>query len=162
MPHSKYVSNSPEVTKSLVARGMIEKPQTSCKLLGMTINLSTDCFILNLPDFNITEPTLTSVMSDHASVWDVIGLIEPVRVASKLFINSLFKDKLSWKDKLNDVKKQEWMNVVQLYKLNAEGIFSRMCSVNPEGKHNLHVFMDASHVGYGGVAFVSTIEKKTQ
>ena len=34
-----------------------------------------------------------------------------------------------------------------------------MCSVNPEGKHSLHVFTDASNVGYGGVAFVSTIEK---
>ena len=83
MPLSKYVSNNTEVTKDLVARGIIEKPQTNCKLLGMNINLSTDCIIINLPKFNVTEPTLTTVMSDHASVWDVVGFMEPVRVASK-------------------------------------------------------------------------------
>ena len=37
--------------------------------------------------------------------------------------------------------------------------FSRMCTVNPEGMHSLHVFTDASNVGYGSVAFVSTVEK---
>ena len=159
MPLAKYVSNNDVVTKDLVTRGLIEKPQTDCKLLGMHINLSTDCFILNLPNFNTTDPTLTTVLSDHASVWDVIGLIEPVRVASKIFINSLFKDKLSWKDKLNEIQKQNWSKIVDLYKLNADGNFSRMCTVNPEGQHTLHVFTDASSIGFGGVAFVSTVEK---
>ena len=159
MPLSKYVSNSTKVTKALVARGVIEKPQSTCKLLGMSINLSTDCFIINLPDFNITDPTLTTVMSDHASVWDVIGLIEPVRVASKLFLNSLFKDKLDWNDKLNNEQKLRWKEIVHLYKSNVGKNFSRMCIVNPGDKHSLHMLTDASSVGYGSVAFVSTIGK---
>ena len=102
MPLSKYVSNSTQVTKKLVARGLIDKPQNYCKLLGMNLNLSTDCFIIQLPKFNTIEPTLTTVMSDHASIWDVVGFLEPVRVASKLFLNTLFKDKLVMKDKLNE------------------------------------------------------------
>ena len=92
MPLSKYVSNSEVVTKDLVTRGLISKPQKECELLGVCINLETDCFIINLPNFNISDPTLTTVLSDHASVWNVIGFLEPVRVASKIFINSLFKD----------------------------------------------------------------------
>ena len=159
MPLSKYVSNSTEVTNTLVARGVIDKPQLTCKLLGMQIDLSTDSFIINLPDFNISNPTLTTVMSDHSSVWDVIGLIEPVRVAGKLFLNSLFKEKLDWGDKLNNEQKLKWKEIVHLYKSNVEKKFSRMCIVNPGEKHTLHMLTDASSVGFGSVAFVSTIGK---
>ena len=158
MPLSKYVSNSEVVTNDLVTRGLISKPQTECKLLGMYINLETDCFIVNVPNFNIFDPTLTTVLSDHASVWDVIGFIEPVRVASKVFINSLFRDKLAWKDKLNEEQKLKWVEIVNLYKLNVKGIFSRMCTAKPEGKHTLHVMTDASGIGFGAVAYVSTVE----
>ena len=157
MPLSKYVSNSEQVTKDLVTRGLIEKPQTECKLLGTNIDLCNDSFIIKLPEFNITSPTLTSVLSDHASVWDVIGLIEPVRVASKVFINSLHKAKLGWKDKLNDKQKEDWKQIVNLYKINANSCFSRLVSVTPEGKHTLHMFTDASDIGYAGAAYVSTV-----
>ena len=101
MPLGKYVSNSDEVNKELLARGLIKEAPTECKILGMSINLKLDSFIINLPDFNITKPTLTSVLSDHASVWDVLGFIEPIRAASKSFINTLHKAKLDWKDNLN-------------------------------------------------------------
>ena len=158
MPLSKYVSNSTQVTKKLVARGLIDKPQNYCKLLGMNLNLSTDCFIIQLPKFNTIEPTLTTVMSDHASIWEVVGFLEPVRVASKLFLNTLFKDKLGMKDKLNESQKTSWLEVVNLFKLNAEGVFSRMCTTSPEGRHSLHVFTDASNIGYGSVAYVATLE----
>ena len=160
MPLSKYVSNSDLVTKDLVARGLIDKPQSECKLLGIHIDLMKDNFVIKLPVFNVTNPTLTSVLSDHASVWDVLSLIKPVRVASKLFINSLNrcgKEKLGWKDKLNDDQIHEWENIVDLFKLNANGNFGRMCTLNPEGQHTLHCFTDASEIGYAGVVFVSSV-----
>ena len=62
------------------------------------------------------------------------------------------------KDKLNESQKANWLEVVNLFKLNAEGTFSRMCATNPEGRHSLHVFTDASNIGYGCVAYVTTIE----
>ena len=156
MPLGKYVSNSNEVNKELLARGLIKMPPTECKILGMSINLKVDSLIVNLPNFNITKPTLTSVLSDHASVWDVVGFIEPVRVASKAFINSLHKDKLDWKDHLNDTHIENWIKIVKLFKSNAEGFFPRMCTVNPGVMHTLHVFTDASGLGYGGVAHVTS------
>ena len=99
----------------------------------MSINLKLDYFIVNLPNFNITKPTLTSVLSDHASIWDVVGFIEPVRVASKAFINSLHKDKLDWKDHLNDTQIETWTQIVKLFISNADGFFPRMCTVNRGG-----------------------------
>ena len=159
MPLAKYVSNNDKVTKSLVARGLLSKPQKECKLLGMHINLESDCFIIKLPKFNILDPTLTSVLSDHASVWDVVGFLEPVRVASKVFINSLFKEKLGWKDKLSKEQIQSWTNIVELFKSNAAGKFYRMCTPEPKGQHTLHVLTDASTIGFGVVAYVCTVEK---
>ena len=159
MPLSKYVSNNVEVTKSLVASGLISKPQRECKLLGMHINLENDCFTIKLPNFNISDPTLTSVLSDHASVWDVIGFLEPVQVASKVFINSLFKEKLGWKDKLSKEQIQSWITIVDLFKTNAAGKFYRICTPEPEGQHTLHVLTDASNIGFGVVAYVCTVEK---
>ena len=162
MPLAKYVSNNKTVTKKLVSGGLLNKPQIECKLLGMHIDLESDCFIIKLPKFNITDPTLTSVLSDHASVWDVVGFIEPVRVASKVFINSLFREKLGWKDKLNKDQIKSWINIVNLFKENAVGNFFRMCTNKPEGQHTLHVLTDASAIGYGAVAYVCTVEKNPQ
>ena len=99
----------------------------------MSINLNLDSFIVGLPNFNITKPTLTSVLSDHASVWDVIGFIEPIRVASKSFINTLHKAKLDWKDNLNTTQIETWTNIVKLFISNADGFFPRMCTVDPGG-----------------------------
>ena len=157
MPLSKYISNSNEVTTHLVTQGLMEKPQNECKLLGMHLNISTDCFILNLPNFNIVNPTLTTVLSDHATIWDVVGFIEPVRVASKVFINTLFKSKLKWNDYLSKEQKEQWTSIVELYKQNLKGSFGRMCTQTPEGEHTLHVISDASGIGYGVVAYVSTV-----
>ena len=127
----------------------------------MSINLKLDSFIINLPDFNITKPTLTSVLSDHASVWDVLGFIEPIRVASKSFINTLHKAKLDWKDNLNVDQIETWKNIVRLFQLNADGFFPRMCTVNSKGTHTLHMFTDASEIGYGGVAYVTSHSDNT-
>ena len=46
-----------------------------------------------------------------------------------------------------------------ILRLNAEGKFSKMCTMSPEDRHSPHVFKDALNIGYGSVAYVATIEK---
>ena len=47
-------------------------------------------------------------------------------------------------------------SIVQLFILNADGFFPRMCTVNSGGPRTLHMFTDASDIGYGGVAYVTS------
>ena len=61
--------------------------------------------------------------------------------------------------KLNNEQKLKWKEIVRLYRSNVGKNFSRMCIVNPDDKHRLHMFTDASSVGYGCVAFVSTVSE---
>ena len=112
MPLAKYVSNNHQVNKTLLARGLINEIPESCKILGMTLDLELDSFILNLPNFNVTDPTLTSVLSDHSTIWDIVGFIEPVRVLCKVFINKLHAKKLNWKSKLDKDQITEWKSIV--------------------------------------------------
>ena len=58
---------------------------------------------------------------------------------------------------MNKEQKQKWAEIVNLYKLNANGNFNRMCTTNPEGEHILHVITDASSIGFGVVAYVSSV-----
>ena len=45
---------------------------------------------------------------------------------------------------------------MRLFQLNADGFFPRMCTVNSKGTHTLQMFTDASKIGYGGVAYVTS------
>ena len=120
----------------------------------MLLDIKLDAYVIKLPDFNVTNPTLTTVLFDHSQIWDIVGFVEPVRVLSKLFINKLHAAKLGWKGKLNSKQIEEWKNVTQMFKLNVTKSFQRCVSVNTKGQHSLHIFTDASDIGFGVVAYV--------
>ena len=82
-PLAKYVSNSPEVNNKLLAEGLIKEIPKNCKILGMLLDIKLDAYVIKLPDFNVTNPTLTTVLSDHSQIWDIVGFVEPVRLLSK-------------------------------------------------------------------------------
>ena len=45
---------------------------------------------------------------------------------------------------------------MRLFRLNADGFFPRVCTVNSKGNHKFQMFTDTSRFGYGGVACVTS------
>ena len=101
MPISKYASNSKIINDHFLKAGFIEKIPETVKLLGIEINIANDLFLINLPEFKTTTPSMKEVVSEYASVWDVPGMLGPVHVRAKLLIINLQRKKFKWSDKLD-------------------------------------------------------------
>ena len=90
-------------------------------------------------------------------MFDPLGLLSPVTVQAKIFMQSLWQHNLDWDELLSDEDQQQWLRIAENIK-EARGLqISRQyfptvgASEQPD---TLHVFADASLIAYGAVAFL--------
>ncbi|XP_055622114.1 uncharacterized protein LOC129765719 [Toxorhynchites rutilus septentrionalis] len=133
----------------------LESASTVIKTLGLVWEPRLDCFKFKVPLWNRTEVYKRTVLSDLARIFDRIGLISPIIIAAKIFVQDLWKQKLSWDDPLSSDLQSQW----QKYRHSLIGLenlriprwlaFSKTClSVE------LHGFCDASIKAYGACIYV--------
>lgn len=79
------------------------------KTLGLQWESDTDCFQFGCPNHN-TNPVITKhiVMSDAARLFDPLGLVGPVVVLAKIFLQSLWQMKIGLDDPLPEEMQEYW------------------------------------------------------
>lgn len=112
----KWCSNSHDLLDHIIKKNqrssssIVFKSSDSIKVLGLSWNKNTDQFEyhFNLPDTDDEDVTKRKVLSTIARLYDPMGWIAPVIITSKIFIQKLWKSKLSWEEKLNSQLLPEW------------------------------------------------------
>ncbi|XP_068204636.1 uncharacterized protein [Palaemon carinicauda] len=96
-------------------------------------------------------PTKHRVLSLLVSIYDPLGLISPLFVRRKLFLQQLWEDNVSWDNVLRREKAREAGELLCELKAVSNITFPRAV-----GKKNLelHVFTDASSKAYSAVAYI--------
>ena len=90
---------------------MIEK---ETKVLGLTWNKKEDnlCFYFDEIRSKFTKnPTKREVIHAVASIYDPLGLINPIVVKLKTFFQKVCLEKIDWDDYLNEELQKEWLCV---------------------------------------------------
>ena len=77
------------------------------KVLGLQWNTSSDQLSLTPRDITPTTPLITKrdVLRDSSSI---LGLITPVTIQAKIFLQELWGKNLQWDQPLNDELKKKW------------------------------------------------------
>ncbi|CAD6196229.1 unnamed protein product [Caenorhabditis auriculariae] len=138
------------------------KPKESCnqKLLGIQWNTERDEIAVVLPQVQQGLLTKRRVLQQTASVYDPLGLITPVVLASKLFFQRLWKTSKSWDTSLTSEEASTWSSIVEQWRGQAIQLPRRYFTQNSlSDRFELHVFSDASKDAFGAVAYLLMVSE---
>ncbi|XP_058816020.1 uncharacterized protein LOC131679328 [Topomyia yanbarensis] len=159
----KWVSNEPQLLGDLSENLLddrttleLDSSSSSVKTLGLLWEHRSDRFMFRSPAWNDHSPiTKRIVLADAARLFDPLGLIGPVIVQAKIFLQQLWKQKCDWDEPLATESQNFWLeyrrNLLALESLHVPRWtgFSTT-SVSTE----IHGFCDASEVAYGACLYL--------
>ncbi|XP_011858336.1 PREDICTED: uncharacterized protein LOC105555899 [Vollenhovia emeryi] len=129
------------------------------KILGHLWDTQHDAFCYTVgPLERHCKPTKRQVLSSIAQIFDPLGLIGPVIVRAKIFMQQLWQLQLSWDESLPSQLHTQW---VQWYHkiphLNQLEIPRHIMCDNPQGLE-LHGFCDASEQAYSVCIYIRSTD----
>ena len=124
------------------------------RALGVIWDVQKDAFLFKIKPKELAD-TRRKVISLTASIFDSIGFLAPFIVRAKIFLQSLWKLREGWDEKVPEEIQQEWS--VWQKELQSLAEFSvprfyRPVMVSPTSIH-LHLFGDASEKAFCAVAY---------
>ena len=156
----KWISNSQEFLDGLPD----DQKTKGCvvKLFGMLWNRIED--YIQISDVNILSPnriiTKREVLRYVARIYDPLGLITPVTFHGRLFLQSLWKCKLSWDEALPQLLCQEYWTLTRVFEhLSLIKIprFIGVCEHDPI--FEVLVFCDASMKAYATAVYLRVLTR---
>ena len=152
-----WASNSAQLQSLAKQDGSAETSDT-VKILGLQWNTSSDTLSLTPRIITNDAPFITKrdVLRDSSCIFDPLGLITPVTIQAKIFLQDLWGKHLQWDEPLHDELKNKW-NVISQNIQNATSQTSvprQYFQFTPSSPVALHIFADASTKAYGAVAYL--------
>ncbi|UYV79073.1 hypothetical protein LAZ67_17001003, partial [Cordylochernes scorpioides] len=135
-----------------------ENPEkgTCTKILGVVWNKMEDSLKCELPDNLSLQPKLTKrlVLSMVQRIFDPLGFCAPVFLPPKLLLQRSWGLKLGWDTSLPESMAQEfrtWLDQIKFIELIKIPRYMWNNLIFPT---EVHIFCDASQIGYGAVAYL--------
>ncbi|XP_054082913.1 uncharacterized protein LOC128920202 [Zeugodacus cucurbitae] len=136
----------------------IELYDSNATVLGLHWNpLSDELFFkVSIADSH-TLPTKRSILSDVARLYDPIGILAPVVVLAKMFIQTLWRKDLNWDTPLPAELQDQWLEFRNGLRELARVRVPRWLSMSPHAFCTFHGFCDASSKAYAAVIYVNSV-----
>lgn len=162
----KWSSNSMEFMqsvnpsdKSTASETVIESSQT-VKTLGLLWDTASDSFKFSIDLQPITNViTKRSVLSDIARVFDPIGLLAPIVVSMKIFMQKLWLQGIDWDQQLPEQLFTQWQSLRDNIQLMRELRVPRWMGIQNDSEIELHGFADSSELAYAAVIYLKVVSK---
>ncbi|XP_062713874.1 uncharacterized protein LOC134290713 [Aedes albopictus] len=162
----KWASNSPNILYNIPAelredRSLLEldSSSTPVKTLGLLWQPDDDVFRFKIPSWSYEDSiTKRLVLSESARLFDPLGLLGPIVLRSKLFMQELWKSKVSWDLPLSVQQQQFWTDFrSDLNVLDEFSVPRWAASVSDPVQTELHGFSDASENAYGACIYLRLV-----
>jgi len=127
--------------------------------LGLLWNSTTDKLIFCVQINQDTTPTKRSVLRASAFIYDPLGLLSPVIIQCKMFMQQLWQMKINCDDQLTTELKEHWKSLQHNQPIvNCIQIDKLMISKKKLRRIELHGFSHASELAYGACIYLRSIE----
>ena len=155
----EWASNSTEFLEKLPR---IDRAEGGIiKVLGMQWEMSTDTLSIPLQALEGFDKILTKgdVLKRVASVFDPLGIVSPLLLKVKLFLQNLWKDKKDWDEPLSTDQVAECSALFSTFQRVVNVRIPRYIGWGSDSLCDLHVFTDASSIAYCAVVYMSVIKE---
>ena len=126
--------------------------KTSTRVLGLYWELKTDRLGITALKIPPEANTKRKVLSAIAKIFDPLGIINPITIRAKIFLQDLWKEKRAWDDPLSDIHLRRWHEIAT--DINASLKYTVPRSILTARTFELHAFSDASKRAYGTSIYV--------
>ncbi|KAK6025201.1 Pao retrotransposon peptidase [Ostertagia ostertagi] len=156
----QYCSNSRELNEFFTEEEKSVPPNNN-KILGISWNMTEDTLSIQLPTIPAEESNWTKrkVLKAIASTYDPLGLCSPALFSSKVFLQSLWKECLSWDQTLPSELMENWKTITSKWTSTTFTIPRQVTTGTKSSLFEIHVFSDASVAGYCAVAYIVEISE---
>lgn len=151
----EWVSNSNEVNALLPEQR--QYPGTSIKMLGLVWHLPDDTLHIAFSVLDGSLVTKRSVLQQTAAVFDPLGLVAPLTVPAKLFLQHLWQLGISWDEILPPSLEQEWQEVADSLHDIPKLSIPRLVTCANAQLHKLCVLADASSKAYAAAVYLRSV-----
>ncbi len=161
----EWNSNSSKL-RALANDENAQDENTETKLLGLRWNSNNDTLKLQEKRPLTTDPkempvslTKRDVLRVSSKIYDPLGLITPVTIRAKIFLQELWELKYAWDEPLPEPLIAKWFELsADLETATQTEVQRRYFPLTPSWPSNavMHIFVDASTKAYGTVAYVTS------
>ena len=132
---------------------------TTINVLGLKWKTDTDQLLFSSQKQNTDIYTKREVVRVTSSLFDPLGLLSPVHVQAKIFIQKLWQPKLDWDDQMSEDLIKEWKAIKEELELANQTVIERQYFLEsdniPSNKtYELHVFADSSIKAYDAAVYL--------
>ena len=139
----------------------LDKDETSFhRALGVTWDLQSDTFGYKI-DIVPKPATRRGILSTTFSIYDPFGFVGPAILPAKRVFQEACRLGLDWDEEIPESLKATWFAWLSDLYLLAEYKVPRCYSPASflDAKREIHIFCDASEIGYGAVAYLRFLDQ---
>ncbi|XP_033228966.1 uncharacterized protein LOC117180581 [Belonocnema kinseyi] len=161
----KWVSNVPELIRSLSkdfsdTYFSLDLGDTT-KALGVYWNPDPDSFFYTVKQSRLDAPvTKRNILSEIAELFDPLGLLGPVVLTPKIFMQNLWQLNIGWDESVPPEIEESWLDLKQNLALLREIEINRKIVVDNYVSLQMHGYCDASEKAFGACIYVRSTDKR--
>ncbi|XP_046145779.1 uncharacterized protein LOC123989147 [Osmia bicornis bicornis] len=149
------------INKKILGTDCVIDNSTVVKTLGLGWNAQEDKLVYSVksPEAPV-KLTKRNILSEIARIFDPLGLLGPVILAAKVFMQECWKTKLDWDESVPQALHSNWTSFSsQLHLINNLSVERKLILENADNIQ-FHGFCDASKAGYGACVYVRSCNQK--
>ena len=146
----EWVSNSDKLQTLARAYKLHSEKDKVNKVLGLDWNIVTDTLSLHRKILT-TGSTKREILRSVAQIYDPLGVLLPVTIRARMFLQDLWKEKLGSDEKVDSELQKQW-DLIFADLGNCVNITIKR-NIRRDRNDSLHIFCDASGAAYGCVAY---------
>ena len=150
-----WATNDEQVA-AMASRDNVNEQNETVKLLGLNWNTKDDTMGFTQVEQRNTTTTKREVVRLTSSIYDPLGLLAPVQVSAKIFIQELWQSGVGWDSPLSEELTIRWNTISEELREATSTIIDRRYFTNSDktGDYYLETFCDSSMSAYGAMTYI--------